>query len=98
MSMISDAFQSGGPGMIPTAICGVLLLGAAVLYAVRPTRGYFGISSPGRITVDAEGKTTFTSDASGRHQYLTLTPEQRAKSLEALIQLASQPPDSLHRR
>lgn len=70
----------------------------SVLYAVRPTRGYFGISAPGRITVDAEGKTSFTHDASGRHQYLTLTPEQRAKTLEALIQLASQPPDSLVRR
>jgi len=40
MSVISDAFQSGGPGMIPTAICGVLLLGAAILYAVRPEKRY----------------------------------------------------------
>jgi len=70
----------------------------SVLHAVRPTRGYFGVSESGRISVDAEGKTTFTPDSSGRHRYLTLTPEQRVRTLEALIQLASQPPDSYTRR
>lgn len=66
----------------------------SVLYAVRPTRGYFGISEPGRIEVDTEGRTAFVPETSGRHRYLTLTPEQSAKTLEALVQLASQPPDT----
>jgi inosine-uridine nucleoside N-ribohydrolase len=69
----------------------------SVLYAVRPKRGYFGLSEPGRIAVDAEGKTTFTAAASGPHRYLTLSAEQRVRTLEALIQLASQPPDSYPR-
>ena len=64
----------------------------AVLYAVRPTRGYFGLSENGTITADAEGVTTHTPNPAARHQYLTVTPEQRTRVLEALVQLASQPP------
>ncbi|MEP7365501.1 MAG: nucleoside hydrolase [Acidobacteriota bacterium] len=69
----------------------------AVLYAVRPERGYFGLSESGTIVVDDEGKTLFRSSATGRHRYLTLNAEQRAKTLEALIQLSSQPPDNINR-
>jgi len=65
----------------------------SVLFAVRPERGYFGLSEAGTIEVDREGKTSFKTGGAGRHRYLTLTSEQRAKTLEALIQLASQPPD-----
>jgi inosine-uridine nucleoside N-ribohydrolase len=64
----------------------------AVLYAIRPHRGYFGLSEPGTISTDPEGKTTHTPNPAGRHRYLTTTPEQRIRTLEALIQLASQPP------
>ncbi len=64
----------------------------AVLYAVRPNRGYFGLSENGTITADAEGVTTHTPNPAARHQYLTVTPEQRTRVLEALVQLASQPP------
>ena len=64
----------------------------AVLYAIRPNHGYFGLSEPGSISTDAEGKTTHTPNPAGRHRYLTATPEQRIRTLEALIQLASQPP------
>ena len=67
----------------------------AVLYAVRPTRGYFGLSEAGTIAVDGEGKTTFTPGGNGRHRYLTLSAAQREKTLEALVQLASQPPDGV---
>jgi inosine-uridine nucleoside N-ribohydrolase len=69
----------------------------AVLYAVRPDRGYFGLSDAGTITVDGEGKTFFTAGGAGRHRYLTLTAGQRAKTLEALVQLSSQPPDHVSR-
>lgn len=64
----------------------------AVLYAVRPNRGYFGLSENGTITTDAEGVTTHTPNPAARQQYLTVTPEQRTRVLEALVQLASQPP------
>ena len=64
----------------------------AVLYAVRPNRGYFGLSENGTIIADAEGVTTHTPNPAARQQYLTVTPEQRTRVLEALIQLASEPP------
>lgn len=64
----------------------------AVLYAVRPNRGYFGLSENGTITVDQAEITQFKTDVHGRHQYMTVTPDQIVKVKEALIQLASQPP------
>jgi len=63
----------------------------SVLYAVRPDRGYFGVSSHGTISVDDQQVTQFAPGDSGRHRYLTVTPEQIARVREALIQLASQP-------
>lgn len=63
----------------------------AVLYAVRPDRGYFNLSAPGRITVDDNGQTHFTTAAGGKHRYLILTEAQKARALEALILLATQP-------
>ncbi len=64
----------------------------AVLYAVRPDHGYFSLSRPGRIIVDGEGRTTFEPDPAGKHRYLVVDDAQRGRTLEALIQLASQPP------
>jgi purine nucleosidase len=64
----------------------------SVLYAVRPDRGYFDVSPPGRVTIDEAGITTFEPDAQGRHRFLIVTPDQRGRTLEALVQLASQPP------
>ena len=37
----------------------------SALYAVRPERGYFSLSAPGRVTVDDEGRTVFTPAADG---------------------------------
>jgi uncharacterized Ntn-hydrolase superfamily protein/inosine-uridine nucleoside N-ribohydrolase len=64
----------------------------AVLYAVRPDRGYFGLSQPGTIRVDDREITQFAPSEKGRHRYLTVTSEQIARVREALVQLASQPP------
>jgi len=64
----------------------------SVLYAVRPNRGYFGLSPAGTITVDEAEVTQFAEAETGRHRYLTVTPEQIVQVREALIQLASQPP------
>jgi inosine-uridine nucleoside N-ribohydrolase len=66
----------------------------SVLYAVRPDRDYFGLSEPGTITVDDENVTQFDPDAAASHRYLTTTADQRTRVLEALVQLASQPPDA----
>jgi purine nucleosidase len=64
----------------------------AALYAVRPDRGYFSLSPPGQISADAQGRTHFAASPGGKHRYLTLDQNQRVRTLEALVQLASQPP------
>jgi inosine-uridine nucleoside N-ribohydrolase len=64
----------------------------AALYAVRPDRGYFSLSPPGRVTMDAAGRTIFTPAPDGQHRYLMVNEVQRARTLEAIVALASQPP------
>ncbi len=65
----------------------------SVLYAVRPNGGYFDLSGPGTISVDDNGYTSFRRSEGGRHRYLKLSSDaQRARTLEALIWLSSQPP------
>ncbi len=63
----------------------------AVLYAARPEAGYFTLSEPGRVEVDDKGFTKFEAAAGGRHRYLKVDEVQRARILEAMIWLASQP-------
>jgi inosine-uridine nucleoside N-ribohydrolase len=63
----------------------------AVLYAVRPDRGYFNVSPPGAIRVDSDALTRFTPDKNGKHRFLILSEDQRVRVQEALVQLASQP-------
>jgi len=64
----------------------------AALYAVRPERGYFSLSPAGRINVDDQGHTTFAAAAGGKHRYLIVNEAERARTLEAVIDLATQPP------
>jgi len=64
----------------------------SVLHAVRPKHGYFGLSDAGRVRVADDGLTTFEPHEDGRDRFLTLTDEQRIRTTEALVQLASQPP------
>jgi purine nucleosidase len=64
----------------------------SVLYAVRPDRGYFGLSAPGHVTIEENGFTRFTPAPDGRDRFLTLTEIQVAQVKEALVELASQPP------
>jgi len=63
----------------------------AVLYALRPGGGYFDLSAPGKIASDDTGRTSFRPDAAGTHRYLVLTEAQRARTLECMVGLASQP-------
>jgi purine nucleosidase len=66
----------------------------AVLYAVRPAA--FAISPRGVITVDGKGRTHFTTDPAGTHQYLTPTAVQHTDAVRAIIELTSRRPDRLH--
>jgi inosine-uridine nucleoside N-ribohydrolase len=63
----------------------------AVLEAVRPNFGYFGLSKPGTISVGANNATHFQPSDSGRHRYLTISPDQSLIVREALVDLISQP-------
>lgn len=65
----------------------------SVLYAVRPERGYFSLSAPGSVRIDQAGKSKLEPATSGKHRYLKVDDLQRARILEAMIHLASQPPD-----
>ena len=65
----------------------------AVLYAVRGDRGYFSLSEPGWIRVNSDGKTRFELASRGRHRHLIVDATQRARAVEAMMYLASQPPD-----
>lgn len=64
----------------------------SALYAAQPERGYFGLSQPGTVTVEADGLTRFTPKANGRDRFLKLDATQRARTLEALVQLCTEPP------
>lgn len=64
----------------------------SVLQAVRPGRGYFTVSKPGRVTVLDDGRLTFAEAPDGPHTILSVTPEQIVRVREALVYLASQPP------
>ena len=64
----------------------------AVMYAVRPDRGYFGLSKPGTITLDSKNVTRFAETSTGKRRYLTVTPDQITRLREAFTWLASSPP------
>lgn len=63
----------------------------SALYAIRPDRQYFALSPAGRVSVDEDGQTHFTPAPEGHHRYLILEESQKARTLEALIELATQP-------
>jgi inosine-uridine nucleoside N-ribohydrolase len=63
----------------------------AVLQAVRPEHGYFELSKPGTVVMEAQGATRFVP-GEGDRQFLRLDPGKRAEIVEVLALLASQPP------
>ncbi len=65
----------------------------SVLWAVRPERGYFDLSKPGRTQVTDEGVTEFEEAADGNCVYLIASDAQKVRTKEALAQLSSQPPE-----
>ena len=64
----------------------------SVLHAVRPDRGYFQVSEPGRVIVEDDGGTRFEPAADGRHRHLIVSPEQAARVTEVFVGLCSEPP------
>jgi hypothetical protein len=64
----------------------------AVLYAVRPDGRYFDLSAPGTVRVSDAGLTDLVPQRGGRARFLLVDDVQRARALEAMVELASQPP------
>jgi inosine-uridine nucleoside N-ribohydrolase len=64
----------------------------SVLYAVRPERSYFGLSSAGDVEVADDGATLFTESDNGRSRYLKLDRPAAIRVVATLEALASQPP------
>ncbi|MEX2262598.1 MAG: nucleoside hydrolase [Bryobacteraceae bacterium] len=71
---------------------------SAVLYAVRPQEGYFGLSEPGTIQVLDDGRTKFAPSAEGKHRYLTLDPAQKERIVQTYREVASAKPVPRQRR
>jgi len=67
----------------------------AALYAVWPEAGYFDLSAEGRVHVDDKGVTTFSAGG-GQQRILSANAEQRARIVETVAALASQPPERCH--
>lgn len=65
----------------------------AALYAVFPGRNYFGLSEPGRVTVETDGYTSFAPSPDGRDRYLTLDPVRAVRVREAFVELVTEPPN-----
>jgi hypothetical protein len=65
---------------------------AAVLQAVRPGEKYFRVSDPGSIQIAADGSTSFSPTAQGKHRQLTMDPAQKDRVIQAYVELASAKP------
>lgn len=63
----------------------------AALEAVRPGHKYFGHSAQGQVHVEQDGTTRF-EPGGGDRTYLVLDASQRARIMEALTLLSSEPP------
>ena len=66
---------------------------AAVLHAVSIDQPYFDLSPPGTIAVAHDGRTMFSPSPNGRHRYLITKPDQKARVLQAYVEMVTaQPP------
>ena len=64
----------------------------AVLYAIRPGRGYFELSEPGAVTLGPKHVTVFTPAPDGKCRYLILKAEQVERIKAVIEDLVSEPP------
>jgi inosine-uridine nucleoside N-ribohydrolase len=66
----------------------------AVLEAIRPDRGYFRLSAPGRVKLERGNITVFEPDPKGNARYLMVNPAEVARVRELIATLVSEPPDT----
>ena len=63
---------------------------AALVYAVEGDK-WFGVSAPGVISISDGGTSTFSESETGRHTYLTVTPEQASALTEHIVNIVKRP-------
>jgi purine nucleosidase len=85
---VKDAYRFYRDGLTKSAAAFDL---TSVLWAVRPERGYFGLSPKGQVVINDDGTNSWRPDPTAHSQYLTMTPEQIAVVRETLTLLSSQP-------
>jgi len=66
---------------------------AAMLYAIRPSEGYFTLSDPGTVTLANDGRAEFRASAGGQHRYLKSDPAQKERILQFYVEMASAKPE-----
>ena len=63
---------------------------AALVYAVEGDK-WFGVSAPGTISISDRGTTTFEPSETGRHSYLTVTPQQASALRDHIVGIVTKP-------
>ena len=63
---------------------------AALVYAVEGDK-WFGVSAPGTISISDGGTTTFEQSETGRHSYLTVTPQQASALTDHIVGIVTKP-------
>jgi len=85
---VADAYRAYQPMPYDAPLQDV----AAVFHAVHPDAGLFKVSEPGTIEFSDEGRSSFRAAPGGKHRHLIVEPEQKAKILQTLVEIASAKP------
>lgn len=81
---VLDAYHAFRPGVYDFPSYDL----AAVLHAVHPDNGFFGLSEPGGIAAGDDGRMRFTAGV-GKVKALTVDPAKKEKIVQAFVELAS---------
>lgn len=57
----------------------------AAYQAAEPDNTLFGLSEPGRITIEDDGMSVFAPDPEGLHRYMTIEPARTAEVRDSLV-------------
>ncbi|MBI5545798.1 MAG: hypothetical protein HY901_18060 [Deltaproteobacteria bacterium] len=82
--MFANFFEAGGFGMYPTSLFGFFLVAAAVIYALRPERGFFVLTGCLGLLTLSSGLLGFTTGLVNTFRYLEKVPNEKLLTIAAL--------------
>ena len=85
---VVDAYRSCKATPYNATTCAV----AAMLYAVRPSDGYFSAGKPGTVSLSSDGRTVYSESVAGKHSYLTAVPAKQSEMIQKLTEMVSAKP------